>query len=70
MIHHLVTVISDKIPMLSVPIAHLIWTLENLGTQPEKALAGLVANVWDAGVYQIDIFVRIGKKDRNIKSHL
>ncbi len=36
---------------------YLIRTLGNLGTQPEVALTELVANAWDAGATQVDIFV-------------
>lgn len=36
---------------------YLIRTLGNLGTQPEVALTELVANAWDAGATQVDIFI-------------
>jgi hypothetical protein len=36
---------------------YLIRTLGNLGTQPEVALTELVANAWDAGSTQVDIFI-------------
>lgn len=36
---------------------YLIRTLGNLGTQPEIALTELVANAWDAGATQVDIFI-------------
>lgn len=36
---------------------YLIRTLGSLGTQPEVALTELVANAWDAGATQVDIFI-------------
>jgi hypothetical protein len=36
---------------------YLIRTLGNLGTLPEVALTELVANAWDAGATQVDIFI-------------
>ncbi|MFC4213543.1 ATP-binding protein [Pedobacter lithocola] len=36
---------------------YLIRTLGNLGTLPEVALIELVANAWDAGATQVDIFI-------------
>jgi HSP90 family molecular chaperone len=36
---------------------YLVRTLGNLGTQPEIALTELVANAWDAGATQVDIFI-------------
>lgn len=36
---------------------YLIRTLGSLGTQPEIALTELVANAWDAGSTQVDIFI-------------
>lgn len=36
---------------------YLIRTLGNLGSQPEVALTELVANAWDAGATQVDIFI-------------
>ncbi|MGI4751849.1 MAG: ATP-binding protein [Janthinobacterium lividum] len=36
---------------------YLIRTLGNLGTQPEVALTELVANAWDAGATQVNIFI-------------
>jgi len=36
---------------------YLVRTLGSLGTQPEIALTELVANAWDAGATQVDIFI-------------
>ena len=36
---------------------YLIRTLGSLGTQPDIALTELVANAWDAGATQVDIFI-------------
>ncbi len=36
---------------------YLVRTLGNLGTQPEIALTELVANAWDAGATQVDIYI-------------
>lgn len=36
---------------------YLIRTLGNLGSQPEVALTEIVANAWDAGATQVDIFI-------------
>lgn len=36
---------------------YLIRTLGSLGTQPEVALTELVANAWDAGATQVEIFI-------------
>ncbi len=36
---------------------YLIRTLGSLGTQPEVALTELVANAWDAGATEVDIFI-------------
>jgi hypothetical protein len=36
---------------------YLVRTLGSLGTQPEIALTELVANGWDAGATQVDIFI-------------
>ncbi|MBN7817350.1 ATP-binding protein [Algoriphagus pacificus] len=36
---------------------YLVRTLGSLGTQPDIALTELVANAWDAGATQVDIFI-------------
>ncbi|MFH6951312.1 ATP-binding protein [Flavobacterium sp. FlaQc-51] len=43
---------------------YLIRTLGNLGTQPEVALTELVANAWDAGATQVDIFIPSEKGEK------